>query len=283
MTDESLPPEVAPAEPTSYTVDEAADKFATMLAPANDDAPAASAPAPAPETPAAVVPEATTDAAKATVPTVPTPPAPDAAIVAQQQQLQAALAAYTQELARMQQVQQPDWAALAAQNPAEYVRLRHEHEQRQIALTQAQQQQYALEAQQRQQFEQELDQIKHKEYGLLTEAIPEWKDPEAHRAGADDLRNYLGKLGYPTDTLESISDHREIVVARKAMLYDKMMAEQQTAKASVSKRLENLPPRVERPGTASDTSRQQQSAFNRLAKTGSVDDAAAVFANMLTN
>ncbi len=105
----------------------------------------------------------------------------------------------------------------------------------------------------------------------LIEAIPEWKDEAKRKAGNKELGEFLGGLGFGADDLAGITDHRVVVLARKAMLYDRLQA----SKAEVEKKVVNVP-RVMKPGaTSQSTVSDDTRALQRLAKTGSVDDAAA--------
>jgi hypothetical protein len=61
------------------------------------------------------------------------------------------------------------------------------------------------------------------------------------------------------------------------MLYDQMIAKASAA----AKKVSTLPTKVERPGSGKTGLDQRSSAFQRLTKSGSVDDAAAVFRSIL--
>lgn len=117
-----------------------------------------------------------------------------------------------------------NWGELAANDPAQYVQKRHafDERQRKLALAvgqlqQAKQQQAATEAESNQQriFE---------EQKRLIERLPEWKDAKKAAAEAAKVREYLTKSGYGPDEVNGVTDHRAVILARKAMLYDEMAA-----------------------------------------------------------
>ena len=108
--------------------------------------------------------------------------------------------------------------------------------------------------------------------------MPEWQDETKAKAEKSALRSYLVEQGYAEDEINQLSDHRNVITARKAMLYDQMMAK---AKAA-AKKVENLPQKVQRPGSGQNVSIDKRGqAFQRLQKSGKVEDAAAVFASIL--
>lgn len=111
----------------------------------------------------------------------------------------------------------------------------------------------------------------------LLAAIPEWADTKAASEGKAELREYLAKEGYTNEAISSLMDAKVVLTARKAMLYDKAVAQAQTS----AKKLENLP-RFERPGTrqVSATDGRTQ-AMQTLKRSGGTDAAAAVFERLL--
>ena len=62
------------------------------------------------------------------------------------------------------------------------------------------------------------------------------------------------------------------------MLYDQMIAKASAA----TKKVATLPQKVERPGVSEGPNNDKRTqAYQRLAKSGKVEDAAALFANLL--
>lgn len=204
-------------------------------------------------------------------------------VTAERQALSQALQHYTQQLAAMQQQSQPNWEQLLAQDPVEFQRQRYYYEQRSQQLQQAQAAQAYLAQQQQAQVQQESQQRLLAEAQRMVEAIPEWRDAAKAAEGRKELRESLAKGGFTESEIDSIADHRMVMVARKAMLYDRLVADQKAAMSAASNKLQKLPPaRVERPGTGGANAPDGRArAMQRLNRSGSVDDAAAYIATLL--
>ncbi|WP_343735332.1 hypothetical protein [Acidovorax sp.] len=206
---------------------------------------------------------------------------------AQSQQALQERQAYAQNLSRMQaqlegalaeQNQSVNWQQLLETDPQQYLQQKHLWEQRQAALQQtyAQQQHLASihQAEQHQRFQSHL-QAQQQE---LLAKLPEWKDESKAKAEKVALREYLLSQGYDAQSVSNVADAKAVLLARKAMLYDQMISKAQVA----TKKVATLPSKVERPGSGANPSLDKRSgAFQRLSKSGSVDDAAAVFATLL--
>ena len=178
----------------------------------------------------------------------------------------------------LEQQQQTDWDALARENPAAWVEQRNLYERRQAAYQQTLQQQQVLAQQYAIEQQQAAERHLSEQRDQLLAKLPEWKDAAKAKAEKVALREYLQTQGFDADALESVADHRAVILGRKAMLYDQMMAKAQAAQ----KRVSALPTKVERPGVAETQGLdRRQTAFQRLGKTGKVEDAAAVFASLL--
>jgi hypothetical protein len=172
-----------------------------------------------------------------------------------------------------------DWPALIESNPVEALRQQHLLQQRQAALKEANDAQARL-AQQIQ-----SDQLKAYQSHLATQQeqllakLPEWKDEAKATTERAALKSYLREQGFEESDVNAISDHRAVILGRKAMLYDQMMAK---AKAA-AKKVENVPTKVVRPGVPNEgnTLDGRTQAMRRHAKEGSIESAAAAFAQIL--
>ena len=130
------------------------------------------------------------------------------------------------------------------------------------------------QAQSKQEADAELRQYLQQEQQRLLDALPEWKDPEKAKAEKQSIATYLMDAGFSKEDISAATDHRMILMARKAMLYDKG----QNKAELVAKKITTIP-KVVKPG-AKPTPEQAQrnkllSARSRLQKTGSVEDAFA--------
>jgi hypothetical protein len=121
--------------------------------------------------------------------------------------------------------------------------------------------------------------IKQEQEALISK-IPEWKDPAKKSAGQQKLRSYLKSHGFTDEDLNSVIDHRHIVIADKARRYDELAR----SKSEVMKKAQTLPTYIKQSGTKSKADIQAekyQSKFNKLKKTGKMQDAASLIAEML--
>ena len=169
-----------------------------------------------------------------------------------------------------------DWDSLLASDPVEYLKQQSLAQKRQAALQQNLQQQEHVKSQfQAEQQKAFAQHIQDQQEQLLAK-VPEWKDKAKAKADTAAIRDYLLEQGYDKQAVETVADAKAVILARKAMLYDQMIAKASAA----AKKVSTLPTKVERPGTGKAID-QRSNAFQRLSKSGSVDDAAAVFRGML--
>jgi len=115
---------------------------------------------------------------------------------------------------------------------------------------------------------------------LLNERLPEWKDPNKAKRDRDAIRQTLVAEGFTPEELNQLYDDRMVKIAWKAAQYDQMQAQRKAIKPTPQKgpapmrsSSQNFAPRA----SVTDVTRAKQ----RLAKTGSLQDAAAVIAKML--
>ena len=179
----------------------------------------------------------------------------------------------------MQEQQQIDWNKLLESDPMEYLKQQHLYQQRQAALNQMTAEAQRIEQIQQAEFAERAKLVLSEQQDKLLAKLPEWKDGEKAKAEKSALKSYLAENGFNNDEISALADHRSVVVARKAMLYDQMMSKAQAA----AKKVDNLPSKVERAGAKSNSNAldRRNAAYQRLSKTGRVDDAAAVFASIL--
>jgi hypothetical protein len=199
-------------------------------------------------------------------------------IAAERQQYAQTLAAAQQMIAQFVPAE-PDWVALSQQDPVEAIRQRAlwDRHNAQLSALRAEQERAA----QAQQFQhaQSMAQFVEQQRERLLEALPEWKDGEKAKAERGRLIEWGKAAGYSDAELQSIYDARHVVALRKAMLYDELVAK----RTELGKQAPHAP-RAMQPGPGqtgkrgvSELTRQKE----RLAKTGRVEDAAAVFKSLL--
>ncbi len=114
----------------------------------------------------------------------------------------------------------------------------------------------------------------------LLNAIPDYLDHSKAAAESPKLLKALESVGYSNDELNRMSDHRIMVLGRKAMLYDELQAQNPRDKIVKEK------PKAATPGTtgvSDDRSSDLQKARDRLRRSGSQKDAAAAIRRMIGN
>lgn len=178
----------------------------------------------------------------------------------------------------LQEQNKIDWQQLLDTDPVEYLKQQHLFQQRQAALTQAQsEQQKVWQLQQAEQAENVQKFLSQQQEELLAK-LPDWKDESKAKAEKSALRDYLKETGFNDNEVGQVQDHRHVIIARKAMLYDQMMAK---AKAA-AKQVQNLPQKTLRAGTGESPNLDKRGAlFQKFNKSGSVEDAGRLFASIL--
>lgn len=178
----------------------------------------------------------------------------------------------------LEQQSQIDWPALLESDPVEYLKQQHLFQQRQALYQQNMQERQQLQ----QQFQNEQAQA-HQSYLAkqqedLLAKLPDWKDDAKAAAEKTAISKFLQDQGFGDEDISSIADHRHVLIARKAMLYDQLMA-----KANVqAKKVQEAPQRVVKPGVTSNGNADgRTAAAKNHAKNGTVESAAAVFAQFL--
>lgn len=191
------------------------------------------------------------------------------------QQLQTFQQQLGQALGEQQNI---NWQQLLETDPVEYLKQQHLFQQRQAALYQSQQEQQRIWQQQQAEQADHIQKFVSGQQEALLAKLPDWKDEGKAKAEKEELKAFLKANAFDDNEIQSVIDHRHIVVARKAMMYDRLMAKAQAA----NKKVQALPAKVERPGvTETGNVDKRSSAFQRLSKTGRVEDAAAAFASIL--
>lgn len=190
----------------------------------------------------------------------------------------AALAGYLNEVTRLVvgQLDGEEMQRLRAEDPAEWIARREEFQQRLQRLDlirQAAAQQYdhvneVNSAQQRQALAGRLQE----EAAKLASKIPDWGAPTQKA-----LAEYLGSEGFSPEEISQAYDHRLIVLAHKARLYDesKKVGDKVVAKVKQAPPKKVLPPKA--PKNPANVQRGKLNQLKgRLKQTGNIKDAAAL-------
>ena len=172
-----------------------------------------------------------------------------------------------------------DWNALRENDPIEYVTTREQYREAQEKV-QGLQHEHARAAQTQQaQMQKAQHQMLQVEKGRLVEALPEWGDPDKQKDMSANLQSYAKEQGFTAEELNSLVDHRSVLVLLKAQKYDQL----QNSDVK-SKKLKNKP-KVIRSGTGTTskaTSKSKRAAkMKRLQSSGHVDDAVSILEDMM--
>lgn len=187
----------------------------------------------------------------------------------QQQQMQSAVANLVAEAkaveGQLAQYKDIDWNALVESDPVQAMKLDRQHRELQAYyqnkvndINQTTQQVQSQQAQ----IKQEMLQREHQ---AMLQSIPDWTDKTKFAEESGSIRGFLENTGFNADEIGSIVDHRHVIVARKAMLYDKLMA----GKPAVTKKVAEAPKPVK--STAPQTSKSKDAytkTRHELRKTG---------------
>lgn len=164
-------------------------------------------------------------------------------------------------------------------DPVEYLSQQRIFQARQAEMAKAQQDLQNLQTQHQQEQAEEVKAYTRQQLELLHAKLPEWKDPAKFKADAEKLTAHMRENGFNDQEIGSIVDHRVMLMMRKAMQYDSLMARAKDATSKVAK----APSMVERPGAGNkNTPTDGRTAdLRNLAKSGSVDAAAKAFLHFL--
>lgn len=196
-------------------------------------------------------------------------------------ELDAAIPALREQI--LQRFRGIDWVKLAAEDPVRFAEMSPVFETLSRQLQQAEAMRHRFRQQQRQR-EAELRQARlnhrNEQWRMLTRHVPELADPATARREVQAMTDYLVNAGYSRDELDRLVDHRDYILARKAMLYDRMTE----SKGKFEEKVRALP-KVQRPGAApsrDDRGRERRSQLmNRLRRSGSTEDAARAIEELL--
>ncbi len=156
----------------------------------------------------------------------------------------------------------------------EYERAKYAAEQRRAQFSLAQREQERVQSEKAREARVQLEQEVAENERLLVQAHPDWaKDTEKGRRELSDIRQYLKENGVPGETVDQLYDARGLLLAEKAMKWDKL----QKAKPEALKPLKTVP-KFQKPGASKpveDPKKQvARASLQRLRKSGRTDDAA---------
>jgi len=180
---------------------------------------------------------------------------------------------------QLKQYQGIDWNALVDSDPIQAMKLDRQY--RELQTQYSQKVNEINSAQQRVAETQQafVGELLQREKQSLYEALPEWKDAAKAKAEKDEIKTALQKAGFTEAEISGLTDHRSVVIARKAMLYDKLMEK----KPETQKRVADAPKPV-KPGTPQQRNKQgegYQKSRDQLKKSGRTEYAQSAIERLL--
>ena len=206
-------------------------------------------------------------------------PAQEAAVQQTYQQYQEVLQQLRGQMEAANAPANVDWDALERENPIQWLKLKELERQRGAEIQAVMAEQRRMQQLTQEESDKRLHQQIAVERTKVLEKIPEWSNGDAQANDQRKLMAYGQTEGYSADELNQLYDSRAVVILRKAMLYDQLtngekIQEAKSKIGSVKGGNKETSRRVR--------SRQVKSKREQLRRTGKVDDAAALFADILT-
>ena len=172
-----------------------------------------------------------------------------------------------------QEYAQVDFEKLYDEDPVEAARLEHKMRKKNEQLQQVQQQTQQLQME-------EFNKYLEEQQKQLSIKLPELNHPEKGSQFKKQMRDYLSSQGFNAQEIDSVYDHRYVMLVRDAMAYRNL----QKAKPQIKKKAVNAP-KVVKSGVSKSKGQQAAEAkrqqLSRLKKTGKVADAARIFRSLV--
>ena len=172
-----------------------------------------------------------------------------------------------------QEYAQVDFEKLYEEDPVEAARLEHKMRKKNEQLQQVQQQTQQLQME-------EFNKYLEEQQKQLSIKLPELNHPEKGSQFKKQMRDYLSSQGFNAQEIDSVYDHRYVMLVRDAMAYRNL----QKAKPQIKKKAVNAP-KVVKSGVSKSKGQQAAEAkrqqLSRLKKTGKVADAAKIFRSLV--
>jgi len=169
-----------------------------------------------------------------------------------------------------------DWSSLKESDPMKYMEQRLELQEAREKSSALKQEQVRINSQNQKEFQHQLSEVLEKESAKLGEVLPDYVNPNNDLKKR--LREYALESGFSEQDVNSIADHKVVLVLYKAMLQDE-------SKRGTVRKISKKVPRVVKAGTPESKSQKGKRGLkekrDRLRKTGHPRDAANVFLDMI--
>lgn len=171
---------------------------------------------------------------------------------------------------------EPDWDKLFAEDPKGARELQKQYDGFKAKVDEIRARREKLTAEQAEKEKRELAEFAKAEFPKFV-AIAKWRDRKDMEKDLDSMRRTAMRAGFSEEEIAQVLDSRMLHILLKASKYDRMMA----ARPKAVKRGKT----PVNPGAGSGNGRTAQrgitGAQKRLARTGSIDDAAAAFQQVI--
>lgn len=176
-----------------------------------------------------------------------------------------------------------DWNKLKDEEPAQYLFMKERQRERGEAIQAAIEKMKGLEGQRVEEMQQKAATTRASEIAKLHQKMPDWVDQAVAQAAMNETSAFLTEAGFSQEEINSITDHRYLLVAYDAAQYRKIKNQ---APEKLDK-LRGLPkPKAVLRSTArrdsrDDAQRNAKAKLDRLKETGDERDAARIFEELL--
>ena len=172
-----------------------------------------------------------------------------------------------------------DWDDLRQNDREEYLLKRDEYREAQDNIQKQQREYQAIQQKQQQEMAQQFQQAKQEEYHKLVDKLPDWGDEKKRSELGTTVREYALSQGYSADEINSLVDHRSVLVLLKAKQFDDLSNSKVKAKKLKNK------PKVIRAGKGKDRTDDNKNKraiqMKRLKGSGRVDDASILLEDFI--
>ena len=172
-----------------------------------------------------------------------------------------------------QEYAQVDFEKLYDEDPVEAARMEHKMRKKNEQLQQVQQQTQQLQME-------EFNKYLQEQQKQLNVKVPEINHPERGPQFKTQMRDYLSNMGFDSKEIDSVYDHRYVMLVKDAMSYRNL----QKAKPQIKKKAVNAP-KVVKGGVSKSKGQQaaevKRQQLSRLKKSGKVADAAKIFRSLV--
>jgi hypothetical protein len=172
-----------------------------------------------------------------------------------------------------------DWDTLERENPIQWLKLKELERQRGAELQAVTAEQSRMHQMQQQENARKLEAHLAVERGKVLDRIPEWADGEVQAGEQRRLLEFGKAIGFSDKELDQLYDSRAVVVLRDAMRYNELTNGDRITEAKSKIGSVKGGSQVTARHTRSRKAKEKRA---KLKSTGKVDDAAAIFAEILT-